>query len=179
MRRAMRLWDQMLSPAWAMVVVVLGSLGVLAAALAFEYIGGYRPCILCYYQRAPYAANAIIAGCAALAMTYAGGMSWHKIFPVAMIVMALIFLAGAGIAFYHVGVEFHWWPGPDVCQIIGQNTDSIDDLFAEIMKTPIVHCDEVQWSLLGISMAGYNVFLSLGMAGFCALAARRGTAHGW
>ena len=66
---------------------------------------------------------------------------------------------GAGIAAYHVGVEQHWWQGPTACA-----GGTIPSSFAEMqrmMSTPIVPCDKPAWTLLGISMAGYNAVFSL------------------
>ena len=78
---------------------------------------------------------------------------------------ALGFLVGAGIAFYHVGVEQQWWPGTGAC--VGTAADSaqtIEELRAQLLTAPVVRCDDVGWSLFGISMAGYNGIFSLALA---------------
>jgi disulfide bond formation protein DsbB len=78
-----------------------------------------------------------------------------------MLVAGLAFLAGAGIAFYHVGVEQTWWAGPDSCSGGIATGGSIEDAVERLMAAPVVRCDAIAWSLFGISMAGYNVLLSL------------------
>ena len=73
-------------------------------------------------------------------------------------------MIGAGIAVFHVGVEQQWWPGTAECGGIDGANLSLEQLKAQILAAPVVRCDEVAWSLFGISMAGYNILLSLGLA---------------
>ncbi len=84
-----------------------------------------------------------------------------------------MFLAGAGLGFYHVGVEQHWFQGPTACTASGAAANSVDALRAQLMGRQPVMCDQVQWSLFGISLAGWNLLASLAMAGFGAMTARR------
>ena len=86
---------------------------------------------------------------------------------------AAAFLIGAGIAAYHVGVEQYWWAGTEACTGAATGSArSVDELRAQIMTAPTARCDEIAWSLFGVSMAGYNFLFSLVLAGFAALAAR-------
>jgi len=152
-------------------MVILASAAVLASALAFQYIGELRPCVLCIYQRYPYVA-AIALGVAALALR------GRRPRAVPLALTTLVFLVGAGIAAFHVGVEQHWWQGTTACGGTIGGDGSLADLKARLLAAPVVRCDEVPWSFLGVSMAGYNVLLSLGLAAFAAygtarLAARR------
>jgi disulfide bond formation protein DsbB len=132
----------------------LGSLALLLGAWAFQ-AAGYAPCKMCIWQRWPHGAAVVIAGIGAM-------------FPVGAIALpgALAALTTSGIGAYHAGVEYGWWPGPASC------TGSADTLSgmsgADLLSTDgplgVVMCDEVVWSLLGISMAGWNAILSLGLA---------------
>lgn len=146
-------------------VVLLASAAVLGTALVSQVWGGLRPCDLCIYQRWPYVAT-IVLGVASLSI--AG-------IPARRALLALCgaaFLVGGGIAAYHVGVEQHWVQGPAACSGGGEAT-SIEELRRQLMATPIVRCDEIAWSLFGISMAGYNVIASVLLAGFALVAAAR------
>jgi disulfide bond formation protein DsbB len=78
---------------------------------------------------------------------------------------ALALAIGAGIAIFHVGVEQHWWVGTAECGVT-ETANSIEALKAKILGTAPVRCDEVAWSLFGISMAGYNALVSLALAAF-------------
>ena len=153
----------------APLVVVVASIAILATAFAFQYIGGLAPCELCILQRWPYVAT-IALGLLALWAARSGQAGMAR----GLVALAgLVFLIGAGIAAYHVGVEQKWWQGPSTCTGLGLG-GSIDDILKRIENAPVVRCDEIVWSLFGISMAGYNFLLSLALAGFCALSARSG-----
>ena len=64
------------------------------------------------------------------------------------------------LAFYHVGVEQKYWPGPNSCTNSSIEGLTTDQLLDQIMNAPLVRCDEVVWDLFGISMAGWNVLIS-------------------
>ena len=88
-----------------------------------------------------------------------------------------VFAGEAGLAFYHVGVEQHWWAGLDACAQAGATPGTVDELRELLLEgPPTPPCDEVQWSLFGVSMAGYNMLYAGVMAGislFGAAALRR------
>ena len=77
---------------------------------------------------------------------------------------ALAGLATAGVGGYHVGVEQGWWEGPASCSAQGVGGVNPDALFEQIMAAPIVRCDEIAWQMAGLSMAGWNMVISLGLA---------------
>ncbi len=141
-----------------------GSLAVLAAAFAFQHLGGLEPCPLCIWQRWPHVAVALLAG---LALGFRG--------PVAALALGFAgaaALAGAGLAGFHVGVEQHWWAGLAACES-GPAGETVAELRERLLNAPPARCDEVAWSLLGLSMAAWNGLLSLGLAGLAAVAALR------
>jgi disulfide bond formation protein DsbB len=150
----------------AAAVILAASAAVLAGALAFQHWGGLAPCVLCIWQR--YAHGGIMVFAAlALAM---GRPQWRAPLLIGAGVAALV---GVGIAVFHVGVEQHWWQGTAECGSTLPPAATIDELRARLLAQPVVRCDEVAWSLFGISMAGYNAILSLALAGLAFAAARR------
>ena len=84
--------------------------------------------------------------------------------------MVLTFTIGGIIAVFHVGVEQTWWEGTKDCIADTTASNSLDELRKKIMEAPIVRCTEVQWSLFNISMAGYNLLISVALAVFSAFA---------
>lgn len=123
---------------------------LLGGALASQYLGGLKPCEMCYWQRWPHG-FAIIAAAAAF---FSAADSRAARF---LTVLAALGIAVSGaIGVFHAGVEYGWWEGLTRCTAGGPM--NLDDLLA----APIVRCDEVQWSLLGVSLAGWNAILSLG-----------------
>lgn len=141
-----------------------GSAALLAIALAFQALG-YAPCELCILQRWPHVAAAVLAG-----LVWLTG----RVRPLSILGVAAAATA-AGIAFYHAGVELTWWEGPQHCS--GGVGDlarlSTADLMTRLQAAPVVRCDEIAWSFLGLSMAGWNALLSAGLAGIWAWAARK------
>ena len=130
-----------------------GSAALLLGALAFQYIGGLAPCPMCIWQRWPHVI-AILLGLALIAWPARGIAALGS----------LVVLAGAGIGVYHVGIEQGWWAGPDTCTAPVPGAMEAGELLDRILATPVVLCDEIAWQWLGISMAGWNAILSLGLA---------------
>lgn len=146
------------------VFALAASLVALATAFAAQYLGGLQPCVLCVYQRWPYA---IVIALALIALAL-GEQPRGWVVGLA----GLVFLAGAAIAVFHVGVEHGWWEGTSEC--VGDlKADSIEALRARIRAAPIVRCTDVAWSFAGISMAGFNALASAVLAVVTLAGARR------
>lgn len=138
----------------ALLLLGLASLLALLSAYALQYLGGFPPCHLCYWQRYPYMA--------VIAVSVLGAMSGF-VRP-ALVLVGLLFVIGAGIAFYHVGVEQGVFALPTGCASTGAAT-SIEDLRAQL-ATAAPSCDQVSVSFLGLSLSNWNAFA----AAFLALA---------
>ncbi|MGE0153453.1 MAG: disulfide bond formation protein B [Reyranellaceae bacterium] len=140
------------SPRHAALAPIAVSGGLLLGALAFQYLGGLAPCALCIDQR--YAHGAALA-LAALGLAVRGRLGWTL---VALAGAAMVVSAGIGV--FHVGVEQKWWAGPTACSAANLSGLSPAEAARRLMETPVVRCDEIAWSLLGISMAGWNAIVS-------------------
>lgn len=148
-----------LSPAarLARLLVLLVPALLLAGAYLGEYGFGLYPCEMCWWQRYPHFAALALAGAAYL---FPPPRLWTGL-------AALCLLVSAGIGAFHAGVEYGWWQGITSCARIVPSAPGANPLEA-IMNTPLVSCDQPQWTLLGISLAGYN-FLISAAAGLAAL----------
>ena len=140
-------------PVLAVLTAAL-SAAMLGGAFAFQHIGGLDPCVLCIYQRWPWAA-ALALGLAAIMLGKKGRL---PAIPLGLAALAL--LIGAGTAAFHVGVEQQWWAGTSGCGGVVGKAKTIEDLKAQLLATPVTRCDEVAWSMLGVSMAGWNLIVS-------------------
>jgi disulfide bond formation protein DsbB len=149
----------------ALLVLVL-SAAIVGAALLSQYVGGLQPCQLCLYQRWPY----YIAIAVTLIAVLVGD---RATVPWGMALCALLFAGGAALAFYHVGVEQHWFQGPTSCTSPVLAADSIEALKQRLLAQPVVRCDEVPWALFGVSLAGWNFLASLGLVALCVVLFRR------
>ena len=139
------------------LIAVLGSALLLIGALGFQYLGGLAPCPMCIWQRWPHVV-AVVLG--VLAMT----LFWRQRRAVAAL-GGVTMAASAGLGIFHVGVEQKLWSGPAGCSGGVDPTGlSTDQLLTQLMETEVVRCDEVAWDLIGISMAGWNAIISVGLA---------------
>jgi disulfide bond formation protein DsbB len=145
------------------LIAMLGSAGLLAGAFAFQYIGGLAPCQLCLWQRWPHGASVLI-GLAALAL------GWR----VLALLGAMAALTSAAIGAFHVGVEQKWWEGLASCTAGSIKGISTADLLnPDVVVAAPVRCDAIAWQMLGVSMAGWNVILSLVLVVVWIMATRR------
>jgi disulfide bond formation protein DsbB len=145
-------------------IMLAASLGAIAYALTAQYAFGFEPCMLCQYQRIPYWA---VAGLALIELSVPGvdrkGVAW---------LIAFVFACGAVLALYHVGVEQHWWQA-GACSAQGPGVSlNFNDFNAAPAKPILKSCDSIDWTLLGLSMATYNVAVSAALALLACCAAR-------
>ncbi len=123
---------------------------LMLGALGSQYIGGLHPCEMCYWQRWPHDAAIVLA-------LFAFGTRVNKASHVLVALAALAIMVSGGIGVFHAGVEYGWWEGITTCSTTAAGV-SLED----IMRAPVVRCDVPQWTLLGLSLAGYNAIISLG-----------------
>lgn len=143
------------------LLAVGGSAALMLGALGFQHLGGMAPCKLCIWQRWPHVI-AIALGVVAL-------FALPRVLSFAGLLAAL---ATAGVGGYHTGVERGWWQGPTSCSSSSTSGVSADVLFEQIMAAPLVRCDAVPWEMLGLSMASWNMVVSLGLAALWLMALR-------
>ena len=133
---------------------------LLTGAFVFQALG-YAPCELCWLQRWPHLIAVLIG--ATVLLTGWQNLSWAG---------ALAAAATAAIGIYHTGVERGIWIGPASCTSSGIQGLSTDELMTQILNAPLVRCNEVAWSLFGISMASWNAVFSFALVAVWIAAAR-------
>ena len=146
------------------LAILAASLGALGTAYVAEIVFGLEPCILCLYQRVPYA---VTGGLALLALSTRPG----SVQAASVGICGVVFAAGAAIAFYHVGVEQNWWASA-ACGGELATGISLADMQALLSRPQPKACDAVDWTLFGLSMATYNAAASLALAGAALAGAR-------
>ena len=142
------------------VFVLVASAVVLGGALLSQYWGGLAPCELCLLQRWPWLA-AIVISLVAIMVGSRAALPWVAL------LLAAVFAVGSAFAFYHVGVEKHWFAGPNACTGAATAADTVEALKARILGQMPVRCDEPAWMLWGISLAGWNLLASLVAGSSC------------
>ena len=164
--------------AGAAIAIFVLSLATLVGAWFFEYVLQLAPCPLCLMQRIPYHVIIPLSLLLAIAaLVRAPRNLWLDGFAAIAIAAACSVVLGS----YHAGIEWHWWAGPSDCS--GPLTDlrTGGALLDQLQAVHVVRCDEAAWRFLGLSLAGYNVLISLALAiiagiGFTAARLAHGTA---
>jgi disulfide bond formation protein DsbB len=133
----------------------------LAGAWFFQLVLDIRPCPLCLEQRYAY----YLALPLALVVAFAAARGAPRQMLLAgFAVLLLAALANAWLGGYHAGVEWQFWQGPTDCSGPVADLGSAGTLLQRLDTVKVIRCDEVQWRFLGLSLAGYNVLISLLMA---------------
>ena len=127
------------------------SASLYAGALWFQYVGGLMPCSLCLWQRWPHIVIIFLA-------VIAQFVRMPSLILTAIIITAAISVI---LAAYHAGVEWQLWSGPGGCAANLTSSGDLTSMTDSLLSTPVARCDEVAWSFLGLSMAGWNTLFSL------------------
>jgi disulfide bond formation protein DsbB len=151
-----------------MLIVGAFSLASILGALYFQYFEGLAPCVLCLQQRWPHY---IAIGVAVIGIVMRPRLGFLFLF-----LLLGLMLWSAGLAAYHSGVEWAWWPGPAGCSAAATLPDA-GNLLEAMGSARVPSCTEALWRLFGLSLAGYNAILSAAMVGLLlwSLLARRKT----
>ena len=131
--------------------VLIFSILALVAAYFIEFILGHKPCNLCSIERIPYLASIILISFAFILNKYEKTIS---------LIVALFFIFGVIISFYHFGIEQGFFSESFVCNLNNNETLSSQDLLKELEKNT-VSCKDVTFTLLGFSLATFNTIISL------------------
>ena len=152
-------------PVWAGVA----SSTAILAALGSQYLGGLHPCQLCLWQRIPHGVIIVLA---------LGALLWFRgkrERTIIAILVAIAFAFGTAIALYHVGVEQSWIQGSASCvgaSALNQAQSTVE-LRKLLMASSHVRCDEISWTLFGLSIAAWNALTSLLLSIICVVASLR------
>ncbi len=149
----------------AALAIAIIAAATLAGAWFFQLVLDIRPCPLCLEQR--YAYYLALPLAAFLAWFAAQGAPRHVLMA-GFVILLVATLANAWLGGYHAGVEWKFWPGPADCSGPLVDFGKAGNLLEQLDKVKVVRCDEVQWRFLGLSLAGYNVLISLLMAAIAA-----------
>ncbi len=141
----------------AALLLAAASAAALLAVLALQYVAEIAPCPLCIWQRYPH-----------LALIALGLIGWRWRAPPMLALIALVLLGNTGLAAYHLGIEQGWWALPAGC-VAGQGASSVAELRELLAQAPPT-CDQVSFTLLGLSLAAWNGVLCLVLAGYACAA---------
>jgi disulfide bond formation protein DsbB len=149
------------------IIAVVGALTI-GGFFFFQYVMLLPPCPLCLEQRQAYYFCVPLAALLALGANHGAS---SKVMIAGFAVITAFMLWNSGLGVYHAGVEWKWWQGPIDCSGPIDKFGAARDIFKQLDRFSVVRCDEVSWRLLGLSLAGWNALVSLGLAGVAACGA--------
>lgn len=163
-----------LRPAPTAATIAAVCSATILGAYFFQYVLKLAPCPLCLEQRIPY----YVAIPLALVVAWGASQGAPRGFVrLGFVLLAITMVVGGGLAIYHAGIEWKFWPGPAECSGPLPALGGSGGLLQQIETTSVVRCDEAQWRLFGLSLAGYNVLISAALAVLALAAALKPTAR--
>ena len=142
-----------LKPRAAVLFILVAASATIVGAWLFEYFG-YAPCELCLKQRWAYYLAIPLALLVALLAPRNPSLA-----RAGLALLAVVWLGSMVFGIYHSGVEWKWWPGPATCTAQAGFSGGLPDL-----SKPAVLCDAPAIRIFGLSLAGWNAVISLGLA---------------
>jgi disulfide bond formation protein DsbB len=125
---------------------------MLVSAFYLQYFKNLPPCDLCITQRWFHAFILLYS------LTFYIIMKTKKL-PLTLVILglALVWISSGLAGMYHFGIELKLWTGPEACS---SNLIFSKDLLKDLLNKSPIKCDEIMFSILGISLAGWNAIVS-------------------
>jgi disulfide bond formation protein DsbB len=144
----------------AAIAIAIGGSATILGAWFFQYVLGYMPCPLCLEQRYAFYFGIPLAVLVVLGEQVGAS---RKVLLLALFAIAAGMIWNTGLSAYHAGVEWKFWPGPRDCS---GPLDSLGagSLLRDLQSIHVARCDDAAWRFLGLSLAGYDVLISLALA---------------
>ncbi len=159
---------RLLAPRGAALLILLAAAATIGGAWIYESLG-YIPCELCLKERIPYYVGMPLAALTALAAQQGrAGLA-----RAGLAALTILFLVGAGLAFYHSGVEWKLFPGPADCTGALMRPTTTEEFLRQLRSVKPVRCDAPNLFVFGYSLANWNVLISLALAALAGAATRR------
>ena len=133
-------------------LMLLFSIFSLIAAYFIQYVLGHQPCNLCLIERIPYIISIIIISIC---------LFLKKFEKLSLIILSLIFFSATLLAFYHFGIEQEFIKESVVCDLDVTSTDLSKETVLNQLKVMPMSCKDVTFKILGLSLATFNIFISL------------------
>jgi disulfide bond formation protein DsbB len=164
------------TPRRASIAVLVLAVLAIGGAWYSQLVWGLAPCELCLLQRWPYYVGVPLAA-VTVVLAFREPSGGRGTIAFLLWILALVFLVSAGLAAYHAGVEWGFWPGPSACTGQYVAPASTDDFLKSLDAGPSVRCDEAAIRILGLSLAGWNALASLAIAAIAIFGAKAASAR--
>jgi len=124
---------------------------VLSVAYFIEFVLDHEPCNLCVFERIPYLVSIILISF--LIFT-------NKFEKIIIVVLALVFILGTIISFYHYGIEEGFFSESMLCDLRNEQFNLNKNELLKELEKKTVSCKDVTFRFFGLSLATINTMLS-------------------
>ena len=128
---------------------------VLISAYVIEYILGYQPCRLCLYERIPYFLSVLLITKIIFIKDYE---------KITLLILSLIFMISAILAFYHFGIEQGFFEESLACAVSDSSENLTKDMLLKQLKESSISCKDVSFTIFGLSLATINIIFSIALS---------------
>ena len=133
------------------VILAIISLTIISA-LIIQYWLGHEPCKLCLYERIPYFLSMLLIVKILFIKKYE---------KITLLILSLVFISSAALAFYHFGIEQGFFSESLTC-VTGDLSKALSkEELLEQLKQNSISCKDVSFRILGLSLAAINTIFSL------------------
>ena len=136
----------------ALNLILLFSIFSLITAYFIQHVLGHQPCNLCLIERIPYFFTIIIISIC---------LFFHKFEKIILIILSLTFFTATLLSFYHFGIEQEFIKESIVCDLNSSNHELTKEVLLNQLKVMPVSCKDVTFKIFGLSLATFNIFISL------------------
>ena len=133
-------------------LILLFSIFSLITAYFIQHVLGHQPCNLCLIERIPYFFTIIIISIC---------LFFHKFEKIILIILSLTLFAATLLSFYHFGIEQEFIKESIVCDLNSSNHELTKEVLLNQLKVMPVSCKDVTFKIFGLSLATFNIFISL------------------
>ena len=135
------------------LIVILAIISLMIiSALIIQYWLGHEPCKLCLYERIPYFLSILLIIKILFIKRYA---------KITLLILSLVFISGATLAFYHFGIEQGFFSESLACTTEDLSKTLSKEELLEQLKQNNISCKDVSFRILGLSLAAINTIFSL------------------
>tara|TARA_B100001123_G_scaffold113173_1_gene131805 strand:+ start:96 stop:575 length:480 start_codon:yes stop_codon:yes gene_type:complete len=134
-----------------LIFILFGLSVSLISAYIIEYALGHEPCRLCVYQRFPYIVSILLVLSILLI---------KKNVKIHLLLLSLVSLLGAVLAFYHFGIEQGFFSESIVCESQNLQEGLTKQDILKQLKQSTISCKDVNFTLFGLSLASINIIVS-------------------
>ena len=135
------------------LIFILGiiSLSVISTFI-IQYWLDHEPCKLCLYERIPYFLSILLI---------VKILFFKKYEKITLLILSLVFIISACLAFYHFGIEQGFFEESFMCTTENLSKNITKEELLEKLSQNVISCKDVSFRVFGFSLAAINTILSL------------------